>query len=378
MPNVSEINVNQCTGCALCSQVCPTDAIRLQYHNEGFLMPQIDDRCINCGKCIRICPNRSAFCSSSPMSVLATPSKDEDLVKNSSSAGVFFLIANAFISLQHGYVCGCVMQDYKVFHVLTNKQDDLVRMQGSKYVQSDVSACYNEISKLVTEGTPVLFSGTPCQVAAVRAKCGNADNLYTIDVICHGVTSPIVFREYMEKTYPNLDLNSFRYKNPYEISTYAFSFANGSRVNGQLDPFYNSFLTGKSLRESCYSCVYACSERMGDISLGDCANYRAYSNLCGRPVSTVIINTLRGKELWGMVESQMESVLADYQVEKMMNHQLSHPVVRTELRDQFYTDFRTLSKEEFKAKYAAHWSVKKRLSRFIITHIPYSLRHRFR
>ena len=201
---------------------------------------------------------------------------------------------------------------------------------------------------------------------------GESEILYTIDTVCHGVTSPGMFKKYMEKIYRSRHLDSFRYKNPYEISTYAFSFTDGKRINGQLDPFFNSFLRGRSFRESCYSCKYACPERIGDITLGDCANFRAYPSLAGKPISTVLINTEKGAQMWNGIRNFMNYVDADYAKESKLNHQLNAPAKRPIERATFYSDLNTMSGKDFFEKYAEHWNMKTKIKRFIIMHVPYT------
>jgi coenzyme F420-reducing hydrogenase beta subunit len=187
-----------------------------------------------------------------------------------------------------------------------------------------------------------------------------------------------MFKQYMDKTYRGRHLDSFRYKNPYEISTYAFSFTDGKRINGQLDPFFNSFLRGRSFRESCYSCNFACPERIGDITLGDCANFRAYPSLAGKPLSTILINSPKGRKMWEGIREEMRFVDADYAKESQLNHQLNSPTRKPKERNFFYADLIALSSADFSKKYAEHWDFKMKLKRFLITHIPYSLRSRFR
>ena len=376
MDNILTNGIESCCGCSACVNVCPRQCISMEQNDEGFLAPQIDEEsCVHCGACIKHCPVECDMKKVIPSQTYAATSKDVRETARSSSGGAFFEIAQHFISHLGGYVCGCVMDDgYIIRHILTNSYADLAQIQGSKYVQSNIAEIIPQIQKTIKDGTPVLFSGTPCQVAAVRTIIGESEILYTIDTVCHGVTSPGMFREYMEKTYHGNHLDSFRYKNPYEISTYAFSFKNGKRINGQLDPFFNSFLRGRSFRESCYSCKFACPKRIGDITLGDCANFRAYPSLAGKPISTVLINTEKGTQIWNGIRDLMNYVDADYAKESKLNHQLNSPAKRPIERATFYSDLKTMSKSEFAEKYAEHWNMKTKIKRFIIMHVPYSIR----
>ena len=380
MDNILTVGIENCCGCSACSNVCPKHCISMKPNTEGFIYPHINESlCVHCGMCLKYCPIVLEIYKTIPALTYAATSKDVKNTDRSSSGGAFFEIAKFFISYLDGYVCGCVMyDDLTVHHILTNNLKDLVRMQGSKYVQSDISDIFTQIQHRINSGTPVLFSGTPCQVAAIKSFIGKSELFYTIDTVCHGVSSPGLFKYYMDKAYHDKHLVSFRYKNPYEISTYAFSFTDGSKVNGQLDPFYNSFLRGFSFRYSCYSCKYACSERVGDITLGDCANFRDFPNLKGKPLSTILLNSGKGIAIWESVKESMLFEEADFHKESQLNHQLNSPVNKPDERKNFYSDLFVLSCDDLSKKYSEHWPFKTKIKRFLITHIPYSLRSKIR
>ena len=380
MNNILTVGLDNCCGCSACSIVCPKQCISMKPNTEGFVFPHINESlCVHCGLCLKYCPIVLEIYKAIPTQTYAATSKDVKNTVRSSSGGAFFEIAKHFISNLDGYVCGCVMDDdLTVHHILTDSLNDLVRMQGSKYVQSDISDIFPKIQQLINCGTPVLFSGTPCQVAAIKTFIGKSANLYTIDTVCHGVSSPGLFKYYMDRVYHDKILKSFRYKNPYEISTYAFSFTDGERVNGQLDPFFNSFLRGFSFRDSCYSCRFACPERVGDITLGDCASFRDFPSLSGKPLSTILLNSSKGIVIWERIRDSMKFENADYLKESQLNHQLNAPVRKPEKRNTFYTDLIVLSSDDLSKKYAEHWDIKTKIKRFLITHIPYSLRSKIR
>lgn len=380
MNNISIVETSKCCGCSACLNSCSKHCISMVYDEEGFRFPKIiETECVNCGLCIANCPAMNDdYEKREPLLTLASVARDSKEVVKSSSGGAFFEIAKFFISDMKGYVCGCAIDEqYKVSHFITNQIEEMKKMQGSKYVQSDIITCGSRIREYVLKDIPVLFAGTPCQVEAIKRIVGKgAELLYTIDIVCHGVTSPGWFKKYMTRNYADSNLISFRYKNPYEISTYAFSFDDGKRVYSELDPFYNAFLEGSNLRESCYSCKYACSRRIGDVTLGDCANFRAFPEFRGKSISTVLVNTEKGKELWNLAKKIMESREANYDSEVALNHQLGFPVKRPAKRNDFYKDINSLRQIDFKEKYASKWSIKKKIKRFIIMRIPYSIRSR--
>jgi coenzyme F420-reducing hydrogenase beta subunit len=171
---------------------------------DGFLVPEVDaSKCVNCGKCLKVCPvhEPSYHHTQSPdcYAVMA----DDAIRKKSSSGGVFTLLANWMLE-QGGVVCGAAYTGdcYGVEHILVEKKDDLDRLRGSKYVQSITGQIYREVKARLDQGTPVLFTGTPCQVAGLhnylKQKKTNTENLYLVDLICHGVPSPLVWEQYLQ------------------------------------------------------------------------------------------------------------------------------------------------------------------------------------
>ena len=192
MGNFSAINKNDCSGCGACVQICPQSCLALRPDKEGFLHPIMDSQnCVNCGKCIKVCPveNPKKYV---PLASYAAISKDNTMLKKSSSGAIFPLLAQAWIQ-EEGYVCAAEMtKDLSVKHVVTNKINELRKMQGSKYVQSYAFDTYEEMKRLLEKGKKVLFIGTPCQVSAVRNMFKkNLDQLLLVDLICHGVPSQL-------------------------------------------------------------------------------------------------------------------------------------------------------------------------------------------
>ena len=188
------------------------------------------------------------------------------------------LLAESFVRQLHGVVYGCRLDLEKkaAEHVRIDSAEDLKEIQGSKYVQSSIWNVLGEVREDLESGRNVLFSGTPCQVACLKSCFNQYGNLYTVDLICHGVPSPIVFRDYLkwvERKIGTLCDYRFRIHSKRSIQGYlAFAWGqNGEyRRRGQDDPYYHAFLHELSYRHSCYTCKYTTAERIGDITLGDC------------------------------------------------------------------------------------------------------------
>lgn len=194
---------NQCCGCAACSDVCPTGCISMQADEEGFCYPQKNDaQCIRCGRCETVCPmknDNSEMADSIGISAYAVRTKDESLRISSSSGGVFGMLAEKILE-EGGLVFGAAFtDDLSVKHIAVDDKKNLKKLLGSKYVQSDAEGCYCAVKTALSEGKKVLFSGTPCQNAALlQFLQRRPENLLCVDLICHGVPSPDVWQDYLQ------------------------------------------------------------------------------------------------------------------------------------------------------------------------------------
>ena len=216
MKRVSDFS--NCTGCAACVDICPQHAIKMLLNQEGFLYPKIDEkRCNLCGLCFTRCPsaNPTYVNEQTPCCIAAMAPQRA----NSSSGGAFTVLAEETLR-QGGYVCGAAWTDnLEVKHIIISKKEDLYKLQKSKYIQSTVSDIYPQIKKLLAQNKKVFFTGTPCQVAGLNAYLNNKyDNLLTADLICHGVPSPKVFKQYLHELplRSNENIQSFDFRDKKE------------------------------------------------------------------------------------------------------------------------------------------------------------------
>lgn len=309
--NVAEIKNEQlnCTGCGACVQMCPHSCITMEYDDEGFLYPSVNTKtCVGCGICVRYCPDINIPAKNAASSTCLAVISTADETEHSASGGAFMLLAESFVRQLHGVVYGCRLDLEKkaAEHVRIDSAEDLKEIQGSKYVQSSIWNILGEVREDLESGRNVLFSGTPCQVACLKSCFNQYGNLYTVDLICHGVPSPIVFRDYLkwvERKIGTLCDYRFRIHSKRSIQGY-LAFARGQngeyRRRGQDDPYYHAFLHELSYRHSCYTCKYTTAERIGDITLGDCNSiiYRDPAFSKHRCASLVIINNSKGAMLW--------------------------------------------------------------------------------
>lgn len=267
----------RCTGCQACMNICPSGAISFKEDEKGFSYPVISDKCINCGACKVVCPrNTGMLLNSGDPRVYAAFTKDKNIRQKSSSGGMFTELAKKILE-QDGVVFASQLSVdcKKVFFNSCEKIDDLGKFQGSKYVQSSPGLVFQQVKKRLLMNQKVLFLGVPCQVDGLKKYLNKEyDNLITVDIICHGVPSPKLWRDYC--TYLE-DLNaakiinvSYRYKKPsWTIFSLKIDYNNGkSFVSSKFnDPYLISFLKDLTMRENCYSCEYTSIHRTGDITL---------------------------------------------------------------------------------------------------------------
>lgn len=352
-----------CTGCAMCSEICKVGAIQMVQNAEGFLHPVIDDtKCVECGLCQKKCPQNLKENSGLKNSkvVYAAISNDEKSLMQSSSGGAFFVLAKKVVE-EGGIVCGCILDSaQKATHVFAENLQDLERMRGSKYVQSDTSNVYNHLKELLEMGRRVLFSGTPCQVAGVYQFLGrDYENLLTIDLICHGVSSPKALKQYVtyEEKKRKTQIQGLRFrskakeKSPYmlEIVTEKSDKIYLPQVESW---YYYYFLKGTMHRECCYSCKYAREERIADITLGDFWGAENYYPIdTSKGISAVLLNTTKGVELFESVKTKFLCIESNIELAKKQNKQLTSPSEDSPEREYMIGLVRADSVEEIEKKF---------------------------
>ncbi len=373
------VKENKCCGCMACVNICPKYAITVIENSEGFKAPKVNkDKCVDCGLCNKVCGfNNEQINEIYEKEIYACQNKDENILLNSTSGGMFYNIANRIID-SGGYVAGAIFnEDLKVEHIISNNLDDIRKMQGAKYVQSDISSIYKPIEDKLTEGRSVLFTGTPCQVNAIKnyfnVKNINTDNLYLADIICHSVPSPKIFREYkqlLEKKYKSkIDFYSFRYKPMGWRGTNVFvRFKNGKEIKNTLllNTFVNLFFGHNIVRSSCFVCPYANMNRVSDITMGDFWGIEDVSPKMntGKGTSMVLVNTAKGKDVFDIINVDFDIEKIDSNIEFKKQPQLYAPVKMPKNRELFWQEYNKKGFRFIISKYAGY-SLKNRLYRFL-------------
>ena len=345
-----------CCGCTACIHSCPTKCIEMSPNNEGFLYPKMiaPDKCINCGLCSKVCPMEQDNIFPYSGIYYAAYTSNKGAIENSSSGGLFPEIATNVLQGE-GVVYGAFLpEDHQLIHIGISDFKHLYKIVGSKYIQSDLRDSFSRCKEDLQSGKKVLFTGTPCQIAGLNLYLRkDYENLYTADVICHGVPSQTAFNlyvDYLENKHKAklVDIN-FRDKsrNGWSITLkYTMEYPNGKRKDfyliSKLSEYFMAFLTGQVLRESCYHCPFASMKRPGDITLGDFWGYQKT-----RPelkhnegLSLLLVNSKKGEELVGILRERGTTLtpVNEENIKASENKNLDHPSKRPAHRDSVYND----------------------------------------
>lgn len=371
---------NSCTGCGACEASCVKKAISMQFNKEGFLYPVINSAlCVDCGKCIKSCQIYETVALHKNECCLAVVSRNADETKSSSSGGFFYTLAKKFVS-ENGVVCGAVFcEDKLVRHVCADTLEGIKPMQGSKYVQSSTVDCYKMVQKYLMDGRKVLFAGTPCQIAGLYSCVGAHELLWTVDIVCHGVPSPLLLKDHIEKREAEYKKTAekvyFRHKDIRNRTSFRLQLTENNECwydrYYKNDIYYSLFMEGISYRESCYSCAFAQNQRVGDITMGDLGSFRDYPHFhFYEATSTVLLNTEKGCRLWETVKEEFDYQEISFEREQQLNHQLNRPTKRPDCRDYVYDEVMQLSEKEIQNKYCPAVTVREQLSLTIKQYLP--------
>lgn len=334
-----------CTGCFACRSICPKNAIIVDTDKLGKTIPAIqEDKCVSCGMCQRVCPVNNPVEKNTPIRTIAAWSKNEVDVKLSSSGGVATVISRSVIN-NGGTIFGASSIDATVKHIKITQQNELELIRGSKYVQSATSDVFCVVKNELKAGKKVVFIGTPCQIAGLKNFLNYSyDNLYTVDLICHGTPPVKYLEEYLECVCNGRKWNSVSFRGKYNYSLTAF-FNNEiiyQKSSGQ-DLYFDAFMKGLSFRDNCYKCQYACPDRVSDITVADFWGIDRDSliNKYDGRISLVLINTNKGKELFDIVKDDL--VFEDREFSEAVNPiqtNINRPSVPHKDRELFETMYK--------------------------------------
>ena len=349
---------NKCTGCGVCVDVCPKKCVELVTDKDGFFSSSvIESLCISCGLCKKVCPANNPNNINKIQSSYKARRKNKDDTIKSTSSGVATLISE-YIIKHGGFVAGCGFdENLNLKHSITKNLEQIDKFRGSKYQQSNVVGVYKEIKSMLSNGSTVVFIGTPCQSAALKNFVGKEyDGLYIVDFVCHGVPTDKILNKYIESLKMG-NLIDVKYRNKDE--SYVSSTGYNIKVkceNGNAETSLNNgvclwFASSLSIRKSCYDCNFSNMSRCSDITLADYFgnDLTDEEKVCG--AGAIFVNTEKGKRILNAVQNDLciteIDTLSTIKLYSRLNNKTNVP----KCRKKFFKDIDKLNYDELTKKY---------------------------
>ncbi len=332
----------KCSGCGACMNICPHNAIIMRENEYGEIVPFVlEDRCTLCGLCQKTCPVNNEVDKRKAEVSYAVLSKDSNDAKYSSSGGVAAVFSR-YVLQNGGVVYGAACTDKKTKHIRVDDESGIDKLRGSKYVQSEIGLIYRDVKEKLKADKKVLFIGTPCQVAGLKAFLKKDwDNLITVDLICHGTPPHKFLQEHLDRKIKSWDSYSFRGLYDFCLSAYRKNELVFCKECNQ-DEYYKSFLDGLTYRNSCYSCQFARPQRVSDITIGDFwgLDKKTLKNHYPGRISVLLPNTSKGREFFFAIKDLF--IFEERKFEEAANEEqgnLLHPSNKHPEREKFLNNY---------------------------------------
>lgn len=321
MINTKYIQINdkkRCSGCTACAVVCPQNCIAMTEDEEGFLYPQVDESaCIQCSKCVKVCPyTNSEFTFKSATDELAlcytAYNRNEEIRYKSSSGGMFRAFADNIIS-EGGVVFGAAFdENFAVYHTYTETLNGLTAFMGSKYLQSRMGNTFTSVKQFLKDGRKVLFTGCGCQIAGLKRYLKNEDeNLICIDILCHGVGSPKIWKDYLNSYFVDYNIKSISCRDKtVGWSRSSYKMIGSDKQYSEVvhkNVYHKSYVENIYVRPSCEVCPVKNDNRVSDITIADCWGFQKIAPEMNdeRGLSSIIVHSVKGKRLFETIKSQL-------------------------------------------------------------------------
>ena len=337
-----------CCGCTACASICNHDAITMEPDALGFLYPKVDEsKCVECGLCEKVCAFNDNYDKSLNLprpDAYAARHKDMDEVMKSRSGAAFVAISD-YILEHGGIVYGAGYKDhFRVAHKRATTKVERDEFRGSKYVQSDLTGVFHMVKQDLKNGLTVLFSGTPCQTSGLNSYVGKKlrENLVLIDIVCHGVPGPYIWRDYLayleKKQGDTITMVNFRDKEVFGWKAHRETLK--FRTRGAKMNFTYVFYQHIMFRHSCGKCHFCNTTRPSDITIADFWGWEKTDhdiNKDNKGVSLVLVNTPKGREIFEAVKDKLDTIPAN--LENCLQPNLQHPSVIHPKRMDFERDY---------------------------------------
>ena len=364
-----------CCGCTACASICPKDAITMEPDTLGFKYPKVDlSKCIDCGLCEKVCAFNDNYDKSLNLKepeIYAARHKDIHEIETSRSGAAFIAISDHILE-NGGIVYGVGYKDhFKVAHKRATTKKERNEFKGSKYVQSDLDGIFRQVKEDLKQGNTVLFSGTPCQTAGLNSYIGKKlrENLVLVDIVCHGVPSPYIWRDYLayiEKKYKNEVVKfDFRDKSRIGWSGHIESFVLNNGKKYEMNTYTTIFYKHIMLRRSCGICYFTNIKRPSDITLADFWGWEKVSkdfNKDNKGVSLILLNSQKGLELYRNIKESLHSLHVD--INQAMQRNLMHPTNINNRNNRFVQMYKRFGYTYVHYK-CVQWKLKNRISKLI-------------
>lgn len=363
----------KCCGCWACENVCPKQCITMEMDDEGFRYPVVDkDKCVDCHLCEKACPElKPKQNDDMPLANFIIQQKDKEILRRSTSGG-FFTAISEYVIRHGGVVFGAAFgKDMVLRHTYAETLEDCAKFRGSKYLQSEIGHAYSDAKRFLKQGRMVVFSGTPCQIAGLYGAIGGCicKYLITVDLVCRGVPSPLVFKKYLGTQNAKRKDEAIDYRSRDKFYGYLFSTASIFYKNQQHDYHQGKesdlmlrlYFKDLISRPSCYDCHFKTLHRVSDITIFDCWDAPATSSEFSADGATnVFIHTEKGRAVFEEIKDKFTYAHED--IDKIIKRDgimIQHHVVANPRRAAFFKDLQVMQVDEIERKYAYIKPIKK-------------------
>lgn len=356
-------NKKKCSGCTACANICPRDAITMKYDSEGFMYPHVEeDKCINCGLCSKICPvlNKLPLENVDEFPIVyASYNINQSIRKKSSSGGIFYLLAKKILE-KGGIIVGASYDtDFSVFHEIIDSMSNLEKLMGSKYAQSELRNVYKIIKDNLKEGKEVLFSGTSCQVAGLKSYLRKEyDNLWCIDLICMGIPSNKIWRDYIDNFYNKGKIKNINFKDKtygWDCFSIKVNYEEKEDIQvGRLNNYMQLFFKGINIRPICYECPFRGKHRYSDLTLSDCWGIENFAQELNDNLGTssVMIHSKKGMELFNSIKEELKHKRITFEQATGNNKYALTTLKENTDREKFFEEYGKIEFKKLVKKYA--------------------------